>query len=92
MKDRFKKLVDRLKTFVEAGKIWLFFIALFGTNAMQAGVQEYVRSEPEPVIKPVAVKPVEKPQKATIIYKTDIELVKKLIAEELNDHKTGAQH
>lgn len=91
-----KKLFARLKNIFDAYKMWLFFLALFGTNAMQAGVQEYVRSEPvqkvvttTKKVKPVAKKPV---QKTIIIHKFDAELAKKLIKLELDKHKNGSQH
>ena len=86
MKDRFKKLAGRLKTFVEVWKIWLFFTALlFGTN----GAQMYANSEPEPVNSVVsAPEPVREPTKTIIIHKSDNEYVDR----KLEEHKTGAQH
>ena len=92
MKDRLKKALSQIKNFIDAWKIWLFFLALFGTNGLQAGLQEYARSEPEkPVEKPTIIKPTNL-QKTIIIHKFDAELAKKLIKLELDKHKNGSQH
>ena len=91
MKDRLKRITDKLKTFVEAWKIWIFLIALIGTN----GGQQMYYHEPEAVDeKPIVkVKPtIIKPQKTIIIHKFDAELAKKLIKLELDKHKNGSQH
>ena len=82
-----KKLFDKIKVFIDAWKIWLFVIALIGTNA---GQQMYY-SEPKKETKLTVTKPV-KPQNTIIIHKFDDELAKKLIKQELDKHKTGSQH
>lgn len=81
-----KKLFDKIKVFIDAWKIWLFVIALIGTNA---GQQMYY-SEPKKEIKPAVTKPT-KPQKNIIIHKFDKELEKRLM-KELDNHKHGSQH
>ena len=78
------KRFKQLKDIFDAYKMAAFILALITTNAMQAGVQEYVRSEPE-VVEPVVKKSVEKP---TIIYRTDNEFCKRI----LDEHKKGTQH
>jgi hypothetical protein len=82
-----KKLFDKIKTFIDAWKIWLFFTALLvGSN----GAQMYVHSEPEPTSEEPE-KIVSTPsnlQKTIIIHKVDNEYCVKI----LNDHKTGVLH
>ena len=83
-----KERLNQVKAFIDVWKIWLFFLALFGTNAMQAGVQEYVRSEPTSD-KPVkTVSTPTKPQKTIIIHKADNEYCDR----KLKEHETGSQH
>ena len=84
-----KNLFAKLKTFFDAYKMYVFFMALlFGTN----GAQMYVHSEPEkagpPIekVKPVAINPVR--TETIIIHKSDNEYVDR----KLEEHKTGAQH
>jgi hypothetical protein len=82
-----KKLFDKLKAFIDVWKIWIFILALFGTN----GAQMYVHSEADPIIEPVIEKPIVKakpPIKTIIIHKADNEYCDKI----LNDHKTSSQH
>ena len=84
------KRFKQLKDIFDAYKMVAFILALVTTNVMQAGVQEYVRSEPvvtEPL--PIVKKSVEKP---TIIYKTDKEYCKKLIETELLKHYDSSRH
>jgi len=85
-----KKIFDKLKLFIDAWKMWLFFGVLIGTNA---GQQVYYSEPEKEPLKPVhIVKTPTKPQKTIIIHKFDIELVKKLIKQELDKHKQGSQH
>lgn len=97
MKDQIKKIIDRLKTFVEAWKIWVFIAALFGTNTMTAGL--IYSSEPEKAEKPATIKPIERVKpintttiKEVTIYKVDKKLVKKLIKQELQKHFDSSRH
>ena len=55
---------------------------------MQAGIQEYARSEPE-IITAAIEKPVEKSVQPTIIYKTDVDLIEETIKREINEHEQG---
>ena len=89
MKPLFDRLFGRLKALFDAYKMWIFFIALIGTNG---GQQLYYHEPEKPVIEPIeTVKPTMiKPQ--TIIHKFDVELAKKLIKLELDKHKNGSQH
>jgi len=81
-----KERFNQVKTFIDAWKIWLFFLALFGTNAVQYGVQDYAQSEKAGIVKQIIkAKP---PQKTIIIHKVDNEYCDR----KLNEHKTGAQH
>ena len=83
-----KKIYAKLKMAFDTWKMWLFVVALFGTN----GAQMYVHSEPEktsqtaPKAKPVAIKPAS--TKTVIIRKID----NKFCIDLLNDHKSGSQH
>ncbi len=86
-----KHLFAKLKTFFDAYKMYVFFMALlFGTN----GAQMYANHEPEPVAEPVVEKPIGivKPQKPIIIYKLDKEYCKKLIETEFAKHFDSSRH
>lgn len=83
-----KKLLDKIKLFIDAWKMWLFFGVLVSTNA---GQQIYY-SEPDPVIEKQAIIKPANLQKAAIIHKFDDELVKKLIKQELDKHENGSRH
>ena len=88
MKPLFSRLVGKLKTLFDAYKMWIFFIALIGTN----GGQQMYYHEPEAVEKPI-VKPANKPAIIKqIIYKTDEAAVKRLIETELNKHYESSRH
>ena len=85
-----KKLFDKIKLFIDAWKMWLFFGVLVGTNA---GQQVYY-SEPD-IEEPAIIKPKIKPaklQKTTIIHKFDTGLAKKLIKQELQKHFDSSRH
>lgn len=77
-----KKLFDKLKLFIDAWKMWLFFGVLIGSNA---GQQLYY-SEPEKE-KSVEVAKTSTP-KTIIIHKSDNSYCDKLI----NEHRNGSQH
>ena len=89
MKPVFDRVFGRLKALFDAYKMWIFFIALIGTNG---GQQLYYHEPEKPVIdektiaKPTIIKP------PIIIHKFDAELAKKLIKLELDKHKNGSQH
>ena len=91
-----KGLFSKIKAAYDAHKIIMFIVSFFviGTNAVQYGVQDYTRSEPEKVSPPIA-KPIIK-QKPTIIkqiiYKTDKEYCRKLIKAELLKHYDSSRH
>jgi len=89
MKPLFDRVFGRLKALFDVYKMWIFFIALIGTNG---GQQLYYHEPEKPVIneKPIVkAKPtVIKPQKTIIIHKVDNEYCDR----KLNEHKTGAQH
>jgi len=90
MKPLFDRLFGRLKTLFDAYKMWIFFIALIGTNG---GQQLYYHEKPAIEEKPVIEKVAQKP---TIIrqtiYKTDEALVKKLIETEFIKHFDSSRH
>ena len=92
-KDRFKHLkagIARIKLFFDVYKMASLVFAVVGSNIMQAGIQEYARSEPvTPVIEKPIAKPVEKSVQPIIIYKTDIDLIEKTIKREINEHEQG---
>jgi len=93
MKLKLKEWLGKLKTFIDAWKIWLFFLALFGTNGIQAGLQEYVRAEPEkPVVEEKPIVKAKPPQKTIIIHKVDNSYCEKLIETELNKHYDSSRH
>jgi hypothetical protein len=79
-----KKIYAKLKMIFDTWKMWLFVVALFGTN----GAQIYSNYEPtsEKPVKTVST-PI-KPQKTVIIRKID----NKFCIDLLNEHKKGAQH
>ena len=90
-KERFKRLkagIARIKLFFDVYKMASLVFAVVGSNIMQAGIQEYARSEPE-LVTPVIEKPVEKSAQPIIIYKTDIDLIGKTIKREINEHEQG---
>jgi len=92
-KDRFKNLkagIARIKLFFDVYKMASLIFAVIGSNIMQAGIQEYARSEPViPVIEKPIAKSVKKSVQPIIIYKTDIDLVEKTIKREINEHEQG---
>lgn len=90
-KDRFKHLkagIARIKLFFDVYKIASLVFAVVGSNIMQAGIQEYARSEPELITASIE-KPVEKSVQPTIIYKTDVDLIEETIKREINEHEQG---
>lgn len=88
-----KKLFDKIKLFIDAYKMWLFFCVLVGTNGITASLNSSAPIEEKKVLKPdFVVKPPTKPSKTIIIHKFDAELAKKLIKQELDKHKNGSQH
>ena len=84
-----KKLFAKLKTFFDAYKMYVFFMAvLFGTN----GAQMYANHEPTSEKPAKTVSTPSKPQKTVIIYKIDKAAVKKLIETELLKHYDSSRH
>jgi len=88
-----KKLFDKIKTFIDAWKIWLFFLALFGTNGIQAGLHAYHDEPKELEIIPISeAKPATKTIIKEIIREADNEFCEKLIKQKLNEHEKGRWH
>jgi len=94
-KDRFKNLkagIARIKLFFDVYKMASLIFAVVGSNIMQAGIQEYARSEPE-LVTPVTENPIaksfEKSVQPIIIYKADVDLIEKMIKREINEHEQG---
>ena len=83
-----KKLFDRIKLFIDAWKMWLFFGVLVGTNAGQQIYYSEPIEEKEPLKAAFVAKSPTKPPETIIIHKVDNSYCDKLI----NDHKNGSQH
>ena len=83
-----KKLFDKIKLFIDAWKMWLFFGVLVGTNAGQQIYYSEPIEEKEPLKAVRVAKSPTKPLKTIIIHKVDNGYCDKLI----NDHKNGSQH
>jgi len=79
-----KKLFAKLKTLIDTYKIWVFVVAIFGTN----GAQMYASYEPEPVETVKIAEPAKPSVKTTVIHKTDNRYCEDLI----NKHERGSQH
>jgi hypothetical protein len=88
-----KKLFDKLKLFVDAWKMWLFFCVLVGTNGLQAGLNYSSPIKEKSALKPVhVVKSTTKPSKTVIIHKVDNSYCEKLVKAELEKHFKSSRH
>jgi len=77
-----KKFLAKLKYIIDTYKMWIFIVAIFGTN----GAQMYANSE---IAEPVASeKVVVEPIKTIIIHKVDNSYCDKKI----NEHENGSRH
>ena len=52
-----KEAFNKVKTFVDVYKIWIFIVALFGTNGIQAYFNSDKEAKSEPEVKVEEVKP-----------------------------------
>jgi len=79
-----KKFLAKLKYLIDTYKMWIFIVAIFGTN----GAQMYANSEPTFEKPAETVSTISKSQKTIIIRKVDNEYCDR----KLNEHRTGSQH